>query len=105
VTAGGAGEIRGTRTKERREGKDDLDSGEVIELSGRVFENTRDLAGVLLRAKNVGITEYHVFDACFHHYNLIGMCILACLDCYLPLESVCNFAGSRSDKLHRDKRT
>jgi hypothetical protein len=102
---GGAGGIRDTRTEETREGKDDRDSREVIELSRRVFENTRDLAGDLLRAKNAGITEYHVFDACFHHYNLIGMCILAWLDCYLPLESVCNLAGSRSDKLHRDKRT
>jgi hypothetical protein len=29
----------------------------VIELSGRVFENTHDLASDLLRAKNVGITN------------------------------------------------
>jgi hypothetical protein len=31
-------------------------SGGVIEPSGRVFENTRDLAGDLLRAKNAGVT-------------------------------------------------
>jgi hypothetical protein len=29
----------------------------VIEPSGRVFENTRDLAGDLLRAKNAGVTN------------------------------------------------
>jgi hypothetical protein len=33
---GGAGAIRGTRAEERREGKDDRDSGETIELSGRI---------------------------------------------------------------------
>jgi hypothetical protein len=38
-------------------GKDDRDFGEVIEPSGRVFENTRDLAGDLLRAKNAGVTN------------------------------------------------
>jgi hypothetical protein len=65
VTAGGASKIRGTRTEERREGKDDRDSGEVIELSGRVFENTRDLAGDLLRAKNAGVTAMYGIEKLF----------------------------------------
>jgi hypothetical protein len=55
--ASDAGRVHGTRTEERSEGKDDRDSREVIELSGRVFENTHDLASDLLRAKNVGITN------------------------------------------------
>jgi hypothetical protein len=37
--AGGAGEIRGTCTEETREGKDDRDSKETIELSGRIEKN------------------------------------------------------------------
>jgi hypothetical protein len=36
--AGGAGRIRGTLTKKGREGKDDQDSGETIELSGRILK-------------------------------------------------------------------
>jgi hypothetical protein len=36
--AGGAGGIRVTRAEERREGKDDRDSGETIELSGKDFK-------------------------------------------------------------------
>jgi hypothetical protein len=35
-----------------------------MELSGRVFENTRDLAGVLFRAKNAGVTIVQVVDKC-----------------------------------------
>jgi hypothetical protein len=56
LSAGGAGGIHGTHAEEGRGGKDDWDFGEMIELSGRVFENTRDLAGDLLRAKNAGVT-------------------------------------------------
>jgi hypothetical protein len=40
-----------------REGKDDRGFEGVIELSGKVFENTRDLAGDLIGAKNVGVTD------------------------------------------------
>jgi hypothetical protein len=36
--AGGAGGIYGTRAEGRREGKDDRDSGETIELSGRILK-------------------------------------------------------------------
>jgi hypothetical protein len=36
--AGGVGGIRGTRAEERREGKDDRDFGETIELSGKDFK-------------------------------------------------------------------
>jgi hypothetical protein len=35
---GGAGGIRGTRAEGRREGKDDRDFGETIELSGRILK-------------------------------------------------------------------
>jgi hypothetical protein len=53
---------RAPRKGER--GGDDRDCGEVIELSGRVFENTRDLAGDLFRAKNAGVTIVQVVDKC-----------------------------------------
>jgi hypothetical protein len=36
--AGGDGGIYGTRVEERRERKDDRDSGETIELSGRILK-------------------------------------------------------------------
>jgi hypothetical protein len=36
--AGSAGGIYGTRIKGRSEGKDDRDSGETIELSGRILK-------------------------------------------------------------------
>jgi hypothetical protein len=52
------------RGRARGGGGDDRDCGEVIELSGRVFENTRDLAGDLFRAKNAGVTIVQVVDKC-----------------------------------------
>jgi hypothetical protein len=36
--AGGAGEIYDTRAEGRREGKDDRDFGETIELSGKILK-------------------------------------------------------------------
>jgi hypothetical protein len=36
--AGGSGGIRGTHAEGRREGKDDRDFGETIELSGRILK-------------------------------------------------------------------
>jgi hypothetical protein len=36
--AGGADQIYGTRAEGRREGKDDRDSGETIELSGKILK-------------------------------------------------------------------
>jgi hypothetical protein len=38
VVAGGVGGIRGTRAEGRREGKDDRDFGETIELSRRILK-------------------------------------------------------------------
>jgi hypothetical protein len=45
----------------RARGEDDRDFGEVIKPSGRVFENTHDLAGDLLRAKNAGVAPRAYF--------------------------------------------
>jgi hypothetical protein len=65
LSAGGAGGIRGTRAEGGRGGKDDRGFGEVIELNGRVFENTRDLAGDLLRAKNASVTAMYGIEKLF----------------------------------------
>jgi exosortase/archaeosortase len=57
LNADGAGGIRGTRT----EGERGVTATRVLkganELSWTVFENTRDLLGDLLGAKNAGVTR------------------------------------------------
>jgi hypothetical protein len=44
-------------------------SKEIIELSGKSFENTRDLLGDLLGAKNAGVTPciHGLFDGGPYH--------------------------------------